>query len=520
MSRNIQSILCLFLLAFIFTGCYEDKGNYTYDEKPEITISGVPQSISVVQNAENLEIKPSFSSSIEGIIDDNPNFEFGCVLWKNSGLISTGTRQIDINEEHTKDISYFMTVDEGDYTAWYTVRDKRTDVVTNFSIPVKVTSATYEGWMVLCDDMEGYSSMDMIGVLADGRNIQVRNIFGEKNPKLKHGKHIYLDPWPLYAKGDMLWYCTDEGSYSILANKLNIGYNVVENEFLSKKDGEQVVMMDGLYMSQNFAVTNKGNLYVKMAYMANAMFEDPINTFTPEGEPEFHVAPFIGVSYNHPLGKGNYVALFYDNDNKRFLKWDEDTGAGNCQLLDDPTTKLFSFQTGMDIIDMKNTKFSGGVVYSILQNADGQRYVYGINLSGGAFEQTIGKQIKSQGFNTATQFAFHSQYPYMFYDNGEKVVSYQLMTDAVSEPLTLPGEEITLLKFNTFMRPESSLSDKSEKFLEQQYYLIVGSYKKGDTTGKGGKLRFYKFDQASGSLTLMKEYDGFGKIKDVTYRER
>lgn len=94
------------------------------------------------------------------------------------------------------------------------------------------------------------------------------------------------------------------------------------------------------------------------------------------------------------------------------------------------------------------------------------------------------------------------------------------MTDAVSEPLTLPGEEITLLKFNTFMRPESSLSDKSEKFLEQQYYLIVGSYKKGDTTGKGGKLRFYKFDQASGSLTLMKEYDGFGKIKDVTYRER
>lgn len=43
MSRNIQSILCLFLLAFTFTGCYEDKGNYTYDEKPEITISGVPQ---------------------------------------------------------------------------------------------------------------------------------------------------------------------------------------------------------------------------------------------------------------------------------------------------------------------------------------------------------------------------------------------------------------------------------------------------------------------------------------------
>lgn len=520
MSRKIQSILCLFLLAFTFTGCYEDKGNYTYGEKPEITATGFPQTLSVVQNAESIELKPSFTSSLEGHIDNNPNFEYGCVLWRNSGLMSNGSRQMDINEEHTKDVSFFTTVDEGDYTAWYTVRDKRTDVVTNFPIPIKVTSATYEGWMVLCDDMEGYASMDMIAILADGRNLLVRNIFGEKTPKLKNGKRIYLDPWPRYAKGDMIWYCTEEGSYSILANKLNIGYNVAENEIFSNKDNEQVVMMDGLYMSENFAVTDKGNLYVKLSYMANSMFEDPINTFTAEGDPEFKVAPFIGVSYNRPLGQGDYVALFYDQDNKRFLKWDEGSGTGICQILDDPANKLFSFQTGMDMIDMKNTKFSGGVVYSILQNASGQRYVYGINLSGGAFEQTIGKQIKSQGFNNAKQYAFHSQYPYMFYDNGDKVVAYQLMTDAVSEPLTLPGEEITLLKFNTFMRTADALYDNSESFLEQQYYLIVGSYKKNDSTGKGGMLRFYKFDQASGSLSLVKEYEGFGNIKDVTYRER
>ena len=154
MSRKIQSILCLFLLAFTFTGCYEDKGNYTYGEKPEITATGFPQTLSVVQNAESIELKPSFTSSLEGNIDNNPNFEYGCVLWRNSGLMSNGSRQMDINEEHTKDVSFFTTVDEGDYTAWYTVRDKRTDVVTNFPIPIKVTSATYEGWMVLCDDMD------------------------------------------------------------------------------------------------------------------------------------------------------------------------------------------------------------------------------------------------------------------------------------------------------------------------------------------------------------------------------
>ena len=69
------------------------------------------------------------------------------------------------------------------------------------------------------------------------------------------------------------------------------------------------------------------------------------------------------------------------------------------------------------------------------------------------------------------------------------------------------------------MRPASDLSDQSDAFLEQQYYLIVGSYKTTDD-GKGGTLRFYKFTQATGELSLVKEYTGFGRIKDVVYRER
>ena len=35
------------------------------------------------------------------------------------------------------------------------VTNKQTGVTTNFKVPVQVTSATYEGWMVLCDDKDG-----------------------------------------------------------------------------------------------------------------------------------------------------------------------------------------------------------------------------------------------------------------------------------------------------------------------------------------------------------------------------
>ena len=99
----------------------------------------------------------------------------------------------------------------------------------------------------------------------------------------------------------------------------------------------------------------------------------------------------------------------------------------------------------------------------------------------------------------------------MFYNDGDKVYSYHLINHAANLALTLPGEEVTMLKFNLFLHPTTQLSDKSEEFAAQQYQLIVGSYKTSST---------YKFDQATGTLTLDKEYEGFARIKNVMYRER
>lgn len=114
--------------------------------------------------------------------------------------------------------------------------------------------------------------------------------------------------------------------------------------------------------------------------------------------------------------------------------------------------------------------------------------------------------------------SFHFTYilgsqPYLQKDN-------HLINHAANLALTLPGEEVTMLKFNLFLHSTTQLSDKSEEFAAQQYQLIVGSYKTSSTDGNGGVLRFYKFDQATGTLTLDKEYEGFARIKNVMYRER
>lgn len=59
-----------------------------------------------------------------------------------------------------------------------------------------------------------------------------------------------------------------------------------------------------------------------------------------------------------------------------------------------------------------------------------------------------------------------------------------------------------------------------DEMMLQQHYVLVGSYKNAATDNDGGVLRMYKLDNSTEELKLVKEYDGFAKIVDVTYRER
>lgn len=79
---------------------------------------------------------------------------------------------------------------------------------------------------------------------------------------------------------------------------------------------------------------------------------------------------------------GNGIsALLYDTDNKRFVGWKYGNEDGVTQIsipVVDPENGLFSFKTGMELVYMESTRYSGGLVYSILQDAGGKRYIYGL----------------------------------------------------------------------------------------------------------------------------------------------
>lgn len=79
--------------------------------------------------------------------------------------------------------------------------DKRSGVQTSKTFDIKVSSPTYEGWMVLCDEGENERvRMDMISVISAERVIPAYDLLTSLGlPELKHAKGIGFYPIDLQA---------------------------------------------------------------------------------------------------------------------------------------------------------------------------------------------------------------------------------------------------------------------------------------------------------------------------------
>ena len=218
--------------------------------------------------------------------------------------------------------------------------------------------------------------------------------------------------------------------------------------------------------------------------------------------------------------------LFYDIDNRRFLIFDGTLDRLQLNVIPDPghdEVNLFSYTTGKDFVYMQSTRRSNGLVYTILQDpATGKRSIYGINLGGATYAQELYiPDVDAPGFDQATQCAFDTRFPLLFYSVGSKLYCYNLGTRVTKEMNTGlgNGEEITKLKFNLYLIPNyNKLANQSEEFMNQQYRLIVCTCD-GNTTS-GGKVTFFDVDGVNSTVTKGEQYTGFGKIVDILYRER
>lgn len=532
MKPNIYHVLTLGG-ALMFTACYEDKGNYEYAPIDEMTIT-MPEGVSALRNIDDIEFTPKVVSKLEGEIKaDNSNYEYSCKInYRHLNDEGTYDMWYDIDPDRTMTVKYLATFPAGSYSVWYTVTNKNTGVSYNALGKVEVLSTTYEGWMVLSSNgPDKKARLDIVFKDAHGNWRPSTDLLGPDAPDLSEPTTLGFYP-SQYSSGDILYVFSRNGGYSLDPNALTTQANrsVQETEFIQPNAVKgipayfNVTGLGSIAPTARFIITTEGNLYKISSVSAGSCYEHLLNNTTWGSDPAYKVAPFIGT--NEYQGYNQTLALFYDETNKRFLHWNNWAAyyeASNEKTLiadKDPDNAIFSYQTGKDMVHMEGSRYAVSTVFSVLQDANGQRSIYGINVSGfmGISQASYDDNITAEHFNDAEHYAFHSISPLTLWSYGNKVYCYDRVLKQLTDVVTLDASEhITKIKFNLYKNQLSALNDQSEAFMDKQHNLIVAT---GNGQPDGGKIRFYQISN-SGKLTLVEEYSGLGEeIVDVMYRER
>ena len=168
------------MMATMMAGCSQDEGNYDYHSLNEPTITGVPETISVLTHA-NIDLDPNLGDNITDL--DAYNYE-----WK--VINKSGDNEVTVlgNEKH---LVQEMTLPAGEYTLYFTATEKKTGLFWQQSYTLTVSDTSSEGWMVLCD-VNSKTRRDMISKVTGKTYLDILKTSGM--PELNHPYSIQYAP--------------------------------------------------------------------------------------------------------------------------------------------------------------------------------------------------------------------------------------------------------------------------------------------------------------------------------------
>lgn len=504
-------------MVMMFAGCSQDKGNYDYHDLNEPTITGVPESISLLTHAD-IDLNPSLGENITDL--DAYTYE-----WKVINKSGENEETVLGEEKH---LSTKLTIPAGEYALYFTMTEKETGLFWRQSYTLIVSDITSEGWMVLCD-VDGKTRLDFISKVTGQTYSDILKTV--EMPELNHPYSIQYVPKcgypdsPFYlftadgatrlSKNNFTWQKEYDFKYEV-AKQLDVR----PRGMVCDKSGMlRMIASDGYA----YAASNLGILGLFAA--AN---KQPV------------LVPYVGAN----VGASSYASIYllYDRVNKCFMSCcpflpglylSDETyhtmeemeniaiGYKGSEMV---TGKAFSeYPVGMDFVYMENTKYNPGndkmgITYTLLRSGD-KYELYGIQMGDMLCHAdctfAIGKAYYGDlsgctGISKASCYAFSSLKSYMYYAVEGTVYRVNLSeTPLKAEPqFTLTGETVSMMKFNLYQNSSVSVND---------YDLIVAS----DNNGVG-TFRIYDGMTTEGDFSKVTPtvHSGFAKIVDITYRER
>ncbi|SFG92077.1 PKD-like family lipoprotein [Pedobacter insulae] len=507
MNLKIYTPVVIALLATLLMGaCKKDIGNYSYKEINELSeITNLPSEVTATYG-KNLTLTPITKFS------KDPNFDESKYTyeWYYIGPNGLGGTKL-FNLATTRNLDLKVGLVAGTYPAYYAVIEKQTGIRYRTSFTLKVVNEINEGW-ILMTDVNNKARVDMLSLNSEGNFNVINDLLATTGSELQlEGKPVmtYTYSTGLLIGPDAInfgvYFSTDKGTTKVdpntfkWTNTMRLNYEMfgdIPTGFYA-----DVIQQKG---SGSAHMIGHGNAYY-YERTQNIYFSAPIS-YIAEEQKGFEVAPFIASDATTFVGN----TIFYDKTNKRFVK--HSANASTCTTLPEPTAdqKKFSFSTGMDLLFMTWAPFNGGEVFSILKDPNTtKKYLARFNSSSNIqtyYDEIIGTDIANAEF-----FAVSPDLGYIFYNVGSKVYEYDMVYKTSKLMLNLESKKISYFKFHPFKRPSKYLGSNK---------LMIGTYDPALPSGSDGSLSIYTVPPVNGNLVLDENYSGFGKIKDLTYRER
>lgn len=514
--KNKTITLIVFAALALCAACDGDEGNYDYHSLNEPTITGIPESLSVLMH-DSFDLDPQMGTNIT----DLSAYDYEWKAINNSGDMD----ETVLGSERRLDGEIML--DAGEYTLYFTATEKNTGLFWRESCSLTVSDPSSEGWLVLCD-VDGKARLDVISSIIG----QTYFDFLKGNGMDDLGAPYSIQYQPNCGYADSPFYLfTADGATRLSKNNFawrkDYAFKYEVAKSLNLKPRGMVCEQNGF----SRVLVSDGKAY----YAQNMGIQGLFGSAANKG---FEVAPHVGVN----VGAMSYVSIYllYDVTNKRFVAYcplitalgfsetvlsmdDMEQVAVNMKGDDMVTGTAFGdYPMGLDFVYMENTKYDPGnakmgVTYTVLRDG-GHYYLYGIQLGdlltfmdctyalGKAY---YGDLDGCKDISRATCFAFSSLRNYMYYAVGGTVYRVDLSERPLtaSRQFTLNGESITMMKFNLYQN-SASVHD---------YDLLVASERGGN-----GTLRIYDGMATEGDFSSVSPtvHTGFAKIVDATYRER
>ena len=300
-SEAMKSIIYIGLLLLTLTSCQEDKGNYTYRNINEISVTGIAATKTVTQFS-ILGMSPVINQTMPVSADD---LEYLWYVDRGNGKIDTLSQELNIQ---TPVNLYPYT-----YEAYFVVIQKSTGIFTKVPFKLVVESQLGQGLLVL-SDLNGYANL----AYWERSGEVVQDVYEKVNPGLHLGRNPYRVCYMF--KGYSI-----PAFVTVMCHDEQGGCALNPVDFTKFKDYAELFYQtpdplhpDGYGYSNyfNYDETAFGDLYNDFIINNGQLHER--STYVGWYQPAYAVDQDYRLSEYTFMGMMQYI--FYDNEHSQFLQ--------------------------------------------------------------------------------------------------------------------------------------------------------------------------------------------------------